>query len=64
MKLVLSVGTRDHYRIGDIHGHRFTQTGEAAGLSAPLIGKAIDETRAAAESAFSSVEADLPSGFP
>jgi serine/threonine-protein kinase HipA len=64
MKLALSVGTRNHYRIGDIHGRHFVQTGEAAGLSSALIGQAFDEMRAAADTAFAKVEADLPSGFP
>lgn len=64
LRLALSIGTRNHYRIGDIHGRHFVQTGEAAGLSSFLIGQAFDEMRAAAESAFAKVEADLPSGFP
>jgi serine/threonine-protein kinase HipA len=64
MKLALSVGTRNHYRIGDIHGRHFVQTGEAAGLSSALIGQAFDEMRAAAERAFTTVEAEMPSGFP
>lgn len=64
MKLALSVGTRNHYRIGDIHGRHFVQTGEAAGLSAALIGQAFDEMRAVADTAFAKVEADLPPSFP
>lgn len=64
LKLALSVGTRNHYRIGDIHGRHFVQTGEAAGLSAALIGQAFDEMRAVAKTAFAKMEVDLPAGFP
>jgi len=64
MKLALSVGTRNHYRIGDIHCRHFVQTGEAAGLSAALIGQAFDEMREGAETAFAKMEADLSAGFP
>lgn len=64
MKLALSLGTRNHYRVGDIQGRHFLQTGEAAGLSSATIREALDQMRAAAETAFEKVERDLPSGFP
>lgn len=64
MKLALSVGTRNHYRVGDIHGRHFLQTGQAAGLSAATIREALDQMRAAAETAFEIVQKDLPAGFP
>jgi len=64
MKLALSVGTRNHYRIADIHGRHFVQTGEAAGLSGAMIGEALDEMRAATETAFETVQKNLPAGFP
>lgn len=64
MKLALSLGTRNHYRVGDIQGRHFLQTGQAAGLSAAIIRDTLDQMRAAAETAFETVEKDLPPAFP
>ena len=63
-KLAMSVGNSRRYRIFDIHGRHFVETGRAAGLSAQLIGQAIDEIRESFEHAFSDVEQHLPAHFP
>jgi serine/threonine-protein kinase HipA len=64
MKLALSVGRRNHYRVADIQARHFLQTGEAAGLSAATVREALEEMRAATEPAFETVERALPPGFP
>lgn len=63
-KLAMSVGNSRRYRIFDIHGRHFVETGRAAGLSAQLIGQAIDEIRESFEHAFRDVEQHLPAHFP
>lgn len=64
MKLALSLGTRNHYRVGDIQGRHFLQTGQAAGLSVATVREALEKMRAATEPAFETVEKDLPPAFP
>ncbi|MBX9829541.1 MAG: type II toxin-antitoxin system HipA family toxin [Xanthobacteraceae bacterium] len=63
-KLAMAVGNSRKYRIFDIHGRHFVETGRAAGLSLQLIGQAVDEVRQAFEPAFSAVERELPAHFP
>ncbi len=64
MKLAMSVGTNKHYRIAEIVGRHFVQTGNAAGLPKSLVSNAIDSIIAAAEPALAEVENQLPRGFP
>ena len=63
-KLAMVIGNSRHYRIFDIHGRHFVETGRAAGLSIQLIGQAIDEIRASFDRAFSDVVHQLPAHFP
>jgi len=63
-KLAMAIGNSRRYRIFDIHGRHFVETGRAAGLSIQLIGQAIDEVRASFDRAFSDVEHQLPAHFP
>jgi serine/threonine-protein kinase HipA len=63
-KLAMALGNSRKYRIYDIHGRHFVETGRAAGLSLQLIGQAIDEVRQAFEPVFSAVERELPARFP
>jgi serine/threonine-protein kinase HipA len=63
-KLAMAIGNSRTYRIFDIHGRHFVETGRSAGLSAQLIGQAIDEIRQAFEPAFSAIEGLLPAHFP
>ncbi|HEX6979583.1 MAG TPA: type II toxin-antitoxin system HipA family toxin [Alphaproteobacteria bacterium] len=64
MKLAMSVGTSRHYRIDDIHGRHFVQTGEAAGLPKSLVRDAIEEMADTADRALSRLESGLPKDFP
>ncbi len=64
MKLAMSVGTSRHYRIDEIVGRHFIQTGEKAGFPEGLIREAIEEMAAVAPKAIQDVENELPKNFP
>lgn len=63
-KLAMAVGASRKYRIGDLHGRHFVETGRAAGLSAAMVGVAMEAIHAGFDAAFAAVEAGLPAGFP
>lgn len=64
MKLAMSVGTRNHYRIAEVQGRHFVQTGEAAGIPKKLVQDTIEQVAATAETALTTIEAQLPKSFP
>lgn len=64
MKLSMSVGTNRHYRVGEIRGRHFLQTGKAAGMAESAVVAAIEEMADTARSALQTVERALPKGFP
>lgn len=64
MRLAMSVGHNNHYRMSEIHGRHFLQTGAAAGLPKALVRDAIEEMASAAESAIAAIESELPADFP
>jgi serine/threonine-protein kinase HipA len=64
MKLAMSVGTSRHYRVNEILGRHFIQTGEAAGLPKSLAREAIEEMADTAAKAVEKVESELPQDFP
>jgi serine/threonine-protein kinase HipA len=64
MKLAMSVGNNNHYRIDEIQARHFFQTGEAAGLSPSLVRRAVEDIAARMESALASLEDELPANFP
>jgi serine/threonine-protein kinase HipA len=64
MRLAMSVGNSNHYRIHEVIGRHFVQTGEAAGLPKTLVRDAIAEIADTAEAALASVENNLPANFP
>lgn len=64
MKLAMSVGNNNHYRIDEIQARHFFQTGEAVGLSRSLVRNAIEEVAARIGDALASIEAELPADFP
>ncbi|WP_242201520.1 type II toxin-antitoxin system HipA family toxin [Sphingomonas hankookensis] len=63
-KLAMAVGTSRKYRIGDLHGRHFVETGRAAGLAVAAVEAAMAELHAGFDAAFAAVEAGLPAGFP
>lgn len=64
MKLAMSVGSNNHYRIDQIHARHFLQTGERAGVPKALVREAIEEVHARADDALAQIESALPAGFP
>src|SRR3546814_4360660 len=57
MKLAMSVGSKNHYRIDQVHARHFVQTAERAGLPKAIVREAIEEVRAQAENAITQMEA-------
>ena len=64
MKLAMSVGNSHHYRISEITGRHFIQTGEAAGLPKSLVREAMEEMADVGPKAIKLIESELPAGFP
>ena len=64
MKLAMSVGDNNHYRIEQIHARHFIQTAERAGLPKAIVREAIEEVRAETDNAVAQMESALPAGFP
>ncbi|RUU12696.1 type II toxin-antitoxin system HipA family toxin [Mesorhizobium sp. USDA-HM6] len=64
MKLAMSLGRSNHYRIDEILPRHFVQTGEAARLSKLIVASAIEDIRSTAEAAMAKLESSLPRGFP
>ena len=59
------VGWQDrHYRMHEILGRHFVQTGEAAALPRQLVRDALDEMSGRTEVALEQVESELPRSFP
>lgn len=64
MKLAMSVGDSRHYKISDILGRHFVQTGERSGLSKTIIFKIIQEIIEEVPGVLESLESNLPHDFP
>ncbi len=64
MKLAMSVGDRNHYRIDGIHGRHFLQSAAKAGLPKSLALATLGEVAQTAEAALERVEKQLPARFP
>jgi serine/threonine-protein kinase HipA len=64
MKLAMSVGTKNYYRIAEVQGRHFVQTGEAAGVPKKLLQDSIEQVASTAETALAKIESELPKGFP
>lgn len=64
MKLAMSVGDKNHYRIAEVQARHFLQTAEAAGVPKTLARESIDSIADTAEAALDEIEGELPKGFP
>ena len=64
MRLALSVGDKNRYRLDEICGRHFFQTAAKARMPEQLAREAIEEIKAAAEPALAQMAATLPPGFP
>jgi serine/threonine-protein kinase HipA len=59
-KLAMAVGARPHYRVRDVHGRHFVETGRGIGLSRPTIDTIFGEIHDRFERSFAAVERVLP----
>lgn len=64
IKLAMAVGATNHYRIEEIQGRHFIETGIAAGLSKTTVQTVIEEVAAAADGVMERLADELPSRFP
>ncbi len=64
IRLAMAVGTRNHYRIDQIHGRHFIQSGEKAGLPKALINDALTTMANTAVNAVEKIGNELPRDFP
>lgn len=64
MKMAMSVGSNNHYKMSDIQGRHFIQTGQKAGLPDYIAREALQEVAECAESAMAALEEKLPEDFP
>lgn len=64
MKLAMRVGNSRHYRVSEIFGRHFLETGQAAGFSRDQVTKIFDDIRDRAVNAFDAALAEMPAGFP
>ncbi len=64
MKLAMCVGKRRHYRISDIHGRHFAESGLAAGLPKALVRSVIEDVIDRATDAIDETANGLPKDFP
>ena len=63
-KLSMSIGNSGKYRLNELHGRHFIETGKACGLSQVRISQAIEELREGIVTAIETVNSNLPAGFP
>jgi serine/threonine-protein kinase HipA len=64
MKLAMSVGNNNHYRVDEIRTRHLFQTGDAARLSRSLVRNAIEDVAARMGDALTSLETELPADVP
>jgi serine/threonine-protein kinase HipA len=63
-RLAISVGTNRHYRVDEILGRHFIQSGKMAGVPAALMKTAIEAIADSADKAIAKIEEALPGDFP
>jgi serine/threonine-protein kinase HipA len=63
-KLSMAVGNSGKYRLNEIHGRHFVETGKTCGLSPTQIGQTLDEMRQQIVTAIETVNTNLPGDFP
>lgn len=64
MKMAMSVGDNNHYKMNDIQGRHFVQTVQKAGLPEFIAKEALEEIAGVAHKAMRKVESSLPADFP
>ncbi|PKP75923.1 MAG: toxin HipA [Alphaproteobacteria bacterium HGW-Alphaproteobacteria-6] len=64
MKLAMWVGKSRHYKVSEIQGRHFVETGLAAGFSREQVARIFKGIVAKAEEAFATAMTEMPIGFP
>ena len=64
MKLAMRVGKSRHYKVSEIQGRHFVETGLAAGFSREQVARIFEDIVAKAEDAFATAMTEMPIGFP
>ncbi|MDU9004381.1 type II toxin-antitoxin system HipA family toxin [Sedimentitalea todarodis] len=64
MKLAMRAGKNRHYKVADILGRHFVETGVAAGLSREQVAQIYHDIAARSEEAFALALKEMPTGFP
>ncbi len=64
MKLAMRTGKSRHYKVSEIQGRHFVETGLAAGFSREQVASIFTDIPTRAEQAFATALADMPVGFP
>lgn len=64
MTLAMRVGKNRHYRVSEITGRHFLETGLEAGLSRKQIAIVFEEIKAESRTAFTATMAKMPKDFP
>lgn len=64
MRLAMRAGKSRHYKVSEIQGRHFVETGLAAGFSREQVANIFTEIHTRAEQAFATALADMPAGFP
>ena len=62
-RLAMSAGATPHYKIVDVHGRHFVESGKAAGLGAAVIREVLDELKADAATATDRARSSMPADF-
>jgi serine/threonine-protein kinase HipA len=64
MKLAMRAGKSRHYKVSEIQGRHFVETGLAAGFSREQVALIFTDIHTRAEQAFAMALADMPASFP
>jgi len=64
MRLAMAVGDNRYYRLDQVHGRHFVQSGARAGLPKTLVSETMDAVNAEVLEAIAKVESTLPPDFP
>ena len=64
LKLAMSVGHRNHYRIEKIQPRHFVQSGAEAGMAPSWVEEILEQAALLASSAVNRIESELPQDFP
>jgi len=64
MKMAMSVGDNNHYRMNDIQGRHFVQTANKANIPDYIAQEALEEIKETSAQVISQIEETLPSDFP